>query len=288
MPQIFSQKVQKFFRRESVVEAITNTDYYGEISEFGDTVYIIKEPTITVAPYARGTVVLPQTLADDEITLIVDQANYFGFKVDDIENKQSHVNWEELATSSGAYSLKDTFDKEVLLYVVGQVSTSNPNMVLGTSGAPLTVGFSSGNTSPLYVLNRLSRFLDEQNIPSDNRWCVAPPVFWEKVADESSKLIGVDWQSSASDQSILRNGRVLNGMIRGFDCYRSNNMPLDSSSNYQLLCGHMSSTASASQIAKVEKFRDPTSFADVVRGLHMFGRKVLRTTALGLAHFTVS
>jgi len=57
-----------------------------------------------------------------------------------------------------------------------QVSTSNPNMVLGSAGAPLTVGFASGNTSPLYVLNRLSRFLDEQNIPSDNRWCVAPPV----------------------------------------------------------------------------------------------------------------
>lgn len=79
--QIFSQKVQKFFRRESVVEAITNTDYYGEISEFGDTVYIIKEPIITVAPYARGTLLLPQALADDQLSLTVDQANYFAFKV---------------------------------------------------------------------------------------------------------------------------------------------------------------------------------------------------------------
>jgi small nuclear ribonucleoprotein (snRNP)-like protein len=172
--------------------------------------------------------------------------------------------------------------------MAGQVSTANPNMVQGTAGAPLTVGFASGNTSPLYVLNRASRYLDEQNIPSDNRWCVAPPVFWEKVQDESSKLIGVDWQSSASDQSILRNGRVLNGKLRGFDCFRSNNMPLDSSSNYQIMMGHMSSTASASQIAKVEKFRSPTSFTDVVRGLHMFGRKALRPTAMALAHFTVS
>src|SRR6185437_10014252 len=137
------------------------------------------------------------------------------------------------------------------------------------------------------ALNRLSRLLDEANIPSDNRWCVAPPVFWEKVSDESSKLIGIDWQSANSPESILRNGKVLNGLIRGFDCYRSNNMPLDGSSNYQLMVGHMSSTASASQIAKVEKFRDPTSFADVVRGMHMFGRKTLRTTAMGLSHFSV-
>lgn len=168
--------------------------------------------------------------------------------------------------------------------MVGQISTN----VYGTLGAPLTVGFASGNVSPLAVLNRLGRLLDEANIPSDNRWCVAPPVFWEKAQDESSKLIGVDWQSSNSPESVLRNGKILNGLIRGFDPYRSNNMPLDGSSQYQLMVGHMSSTASASQIAKVEKFRDPNSFADVVRGLHMFGRKTLRETALGLTHFIVS
>lgn len=167
--------MQKFFRRESVVEAITNTDYYGEISEFGDVVFIIKEPVITVAPYARGTLLLPQALADDQISLTVDQANYFAFQVDDIENKQAHLNWEELATSSGAYSLKDTFDREVLTYMLSQVPTASTN-TYGTTGAPLTVGFASGNISPLAVLNRLSRLLDEQNVPSDNRWCIAPPV----------------------------------------------------------------------------------------------------------------
>lgn len=284
VPTIFSQKVQKFFRRESVVEAITNTDYYGEIAEFGDTVRIIKEPVITVAPYARGTTVLPQALADDDFSLTVDQANYFAFKVDDIENKQAHVNWEELATSSGAYSLKDTFDKEVLTYMLSQVSTSAPDMRYGTAASPLTCGFASGNVTPLAILSRLSRLMDEQNIPSDNRWCVGPPIFWEKMQDESSKLIGVDWQSSGSDGSILRNGKILNGLIRGFDPYRSNNMPLDASSHYQILVGHMSSTATASQIAKVEKFRDPNSFADVVRGMHMFGRKTLRTSAMAVTH----
>lgn len=172
--------------------------------------------------------------------------------------------------------------------MVGQVSTTSPNMIYGTLSTPNTIGFASGNVSPLAQLNRMSRLMDEQNIPSDNRWCVAPPVFWEKMSDETSKLVGIDWQSSNSTESILRNGKILNGLIRGFDCYRSNNMPLDSSSQYQIMVGHMSSTASASQIAKVEKFRDPTSFADVVRGLHMFGRKTLRSVAMSLGHFTVS
>ena len=113
-PEIFSQKVLKFFRRASVAEDITNTDYAGEIENFGDTVRIIKEPTITVSSYARGSVVNPQDLADDQITMVVDQANAFAFKIDDIEERQSHVNFEALATSSGAYSLKRKYDANIL------------------------------------------------------------------------------------------------------------------------------------------------------------------------------
>ena len=116
-PQIFSQKVQKFFRRASVVEDITNTDYAGEIENFGDTVKIIKEPTITVRDYARGQTVDTQILADDQITMTVDQGSYFAFKVDDIEERQSHVNFEALATSSGAYSLKKSYDYNVLKFI---------------------------------------------------------------------------------------------------------------------------------------------------------------------------
>ena len=78
-PEIFSQKVLKFFRRASVVEDITNTDYAGEIENFGDTVKIIKEPTVTVAAYQRGSVVNPQDLADDQISMVVDNANAFAF-----------------------------------------------------------------------------------------------------------------------------------------------------------------------------------------------------------------
>ena len=95
-PEIFSQKVLKFFRRASVVEDITNTDYAGEIDNYGDTVRIIKEPTITVSAYSRGSTVTPQNLADDETTMVVDQANAFAFKIDDIEERQSHVNFEAL------------------------------------------------------------------------------------------------------------------------------------------------------------------------------------------------
>ena len=92
-PIIYSQKVQKFFRTASVAEAITNTDYAGEIENFGDTVNIIKEPVVSVSSYTRGAVVNVQEIVYDQLQLTVDQANTFAFKVDDIEERHSHINF---------------------------------------------------------------------------------------------------------------------------------------------------------------------------------------------------
>jgi hypothetical protein len=273
VPTIFSKKVLKFFRRASVAEDITNTDYFGEIANQGDTVRIIKEPTITISDYFRGTKVIPQDLDDTEDTLTVDQGKYFAFKVDDIEVKQSHINWEALATGSAAYALKDAYDTAILLYISGQVPSAAD---YGTTGAPIDVGYAAGEVSPLNVLTRLSRLLDDNDVPEENRWFVAKPIFWEVMADENSKLMGVDFTGDAN--SKLRNGRVTDGLIRGFRCYKSNNTPIDTVEVG--LAGHMSSTATASQIAKTEMIRDNDSFADIVRGLHVYGRKTLRTEAL--------
>lgn len=114
MPAIYSKKVLNFFRKASVIEAITNTDYAGEISAYGDSVKVIKEPTITVHQYERGADVAATALTDTEVTLVVDTANAFKFIVDDIETSMSHVNFKEVAASSAAYALRDAFDAGVL------------------------------------------------------------------------------------------------------------------------------------------------------------------------------
>ena len=118
-PVIYSQKVQQAFRKSSVVDSITNNDYFGEIANYGDTVKIIKEPEITVKEYARGTQITPQDLDDEDFSLVVDKANYFAFKVDDIEEAHSHVNFMQLATDRAAYRLSDQYDQDVLGYLSG-------------------------------------------------------------------------------------------------------------------------------------------------------------------------
>ena len=131
LPKVYSKQVLNFFRKASVAEAITNTDYAGEIAGFGDTVRIIKEPEITVYQYERGQNVTQTKLTDQEVTLIVDTANAFKFIVDDIETNMSHVNFRDVATSSAAYALRDAFDSGVIAAMFSGVSASSPNHVLG-------------------------------------------------------------------------------------------------------------------------------------------------------------
>lgn len=344
-PVIYSQKVQKAFRKSSVVEDITNTDYMGEIANYGDSVRIIKEPEITVSDYKRGTTVAAQDLSDADFSLVVDQANYFMFKVDDIEAAHSHVNFMDLATDRAAYRLSDTFDQEVLGYMSGYIRNAgntawivNPSVngtkadssagsdellvanklditdfggsdLGGTEDAdthlltsiPTAAGGGAGAiTSPLAILNRMARKMDEANVDSEGRWFVADPVFYELLMDENSKFINNDFAGGQDAGDVLRNGRVVSGLIRGFRVYKSNNLPLfgtgpgtsasvGSEENFGVVvAGHDSAIATAQQLAKTESYRDPDSFADIVRGMSLYGRKILRPEAIMTANYNLA
>jgi hypothetical protein len=334
-PVIYSQKVQKTFRKSSVVEDVTNTDYFGEIANFGDSVRIIKEPEITVNSYARGTSLATQDIADADFSLIVDQANYFQFAMDDIETAHSHVNFMDLATDRAAYKLRDHFDAEVLGYLAGweddgsggwqrrtavngtkadtaagndELLAANKLDITDFGGSDLGVaaevtsipvsagGGASGVTSPLAILNRIARLMDQANVDTDGRWFVADPVFYEILMDENSKFVDRDF--GGSDE--IRNGRVGEGLIRGFRIYKSNNLPYEgtgagttlstgSETDFGVIvAGHDSAVATAQQLAKTESFRDPNTFADKVRGMQLYGRKILRPEALFTANYNVA
>jgi len=295
LPSVYSKKVLNFFRKASVVEAITNTDYAGEISAYGDSVKIIKEPVISVYDYTRGSDTTQTKLTDQEVTLVVDSAKAFKFIVDDIETNMSHVNFKEVATSSAAYALRDSFDAAVLVTMFAGVSSSSPDHVLGADSATkLAAGVYDGagsidlgvsaETDPLDVLARMARLLDDQNIPEEGRWFVAAPDFYEQLSQSSSKLLSVDYNAG---QGSIRNGLVSSGKLRGFSMYKSNNIAAVSNATGKCLGGHISSTATAQTIISTEVLRDPTSFGDIVRGLHVYGAKVLRDEALVSAFYTI-
>jgi hypothetical protein len=286
-PAIYSQKVQKFFRRASVVEDITNTDYAGEIENFGDTVNIIKEPIITVNDYARGQTVNTETLADDQIQLTVDQGSYFAFKVDDIEERQSHVNFEALATSSGAYALKKNYDFNVLKAIYDGASTSAANT--GTDGSPIDGDAAVDTLTD--IMSAAKTVLDGNDVPEENRWFVAPPAFYQQLRKAGAKIVDQSVMADGS-ASAMRNGMITDRPLFGFRMYTTNAIAVSSgsaanktfgsagSNEHAFLYGHQGAVCTANHIAKTELIRDPDSFSDIVRGLHVFGRKVLRTEAV--------
>ena len=296
LPKVYSKQVLNFFRKASVAEAITNTDYAGEISAFGDTVRIIKEPVISVDQYERGGTVTKTALTDAEVTLIVDVANAFKFIVDDIETNMSHVNFREVATSSAAYALRDAFDTGVIAKMFAGVSASSPNHILGSDSATdlaagtfdgtgnLDIGYASGEHDPIDVLSHMARLLDEENVPEEGRWFLANPEFYEQLVQTSSKLMSVDFNAG---QGSIRNGLVSSGKLRGFDMYKSNNIAATTNAAGKVIAGHMSSTCTAQTITSTEVMRDPDSFGDIVRGLHVYGAKVLRPEALVSAFYGI-
>ena len=299
LPSIYSRKVLNFFRKSSVVEAITNTDYAGEISAYGDSVKIIKEPVISVSDYTRNTDTTETRLTDQEINLVVDSAKAFKFIVDDIESNMSHVNFKEVATSSAAYALRDSYDAAVIANMFSGVSTSSPDHVLGADAAAATqtmgqhqggsnsidlTGSDGTGADPLDVMAFMAKLLDEQNVPEEGRWFVAPPSWYEQLSQSGSKLMSVDFNAG---QGSIRNGLVSSGKLRGFDMYKSNNIAAPSTAGGKVLAGHISSTATAQTIISTETLRDPTSFGDIVRGLHVYGSKVLRPEALVSAFYAI-
>ena len=339
-PVIYSKKVQLAFRKSTVVGDITNSDYFGEIANQGDTVKIIKEPEISVSAYARGTTVTAQDLQDDDFSLVVDKANYFAFKMDDIEEAHSHVNFMDLATNRAAYRLADQHDQEVLGYLSGYkqsalhgnadtvnttVNGTKANTSAGSDellaanklditdfGNITTAGVAGDSipvaarlpgatalpttyVSPTMLVARMGRLLDQQNVDKAGRWVVIDPVMMEVLMDEDSRFLNSDF----GDSGALRNGLVIPNW-NGFRVYVSNNLPsigTGSSTtgtsaqqvNYGVIvAGHDSAVATAEQINKTESYRDPDSFADIVRGMHLYGRKILRPEALVNARYNLA
>jgi len=338
-PVIYSKQVQLAFRKASVCDAITNNDYFGEIANMGDTVKIIKEPEISVQAYLRGTTITQQDLTDNDFSLVVDKANYFAFKVDDIEEAHSHVNFQTLASDRAAFRLADQHDQEVLGYLAGYkqaalhanagavndaVNGTKANSAAGsdellaanklnkgsfgnitTASAadhsipvaarlPGATALPTAYVSPAMLVARMARLLDGQSVPTQGRWIVVDPVMMEVLRDEDSRLLNADFGGSG-----LQNGLVLNN-FHGFRVYVSNNLPsvgtgasttgtANQNTNYGVIvAGHDSSVATAEQINKTETYRDPDSFADIVRGMHLYGRKILRPEGLVTAKYNLA
>jgi hypothetical protein len=277
IPEIWSGKLIEKFYSATVVAAIANTDYEGEIKNQGDTVHIRTKPTITIRDYQVNQDLLIERPSSNIVDLTIDYAKYFNEALDDVMEVQSDINMLSMWSDDASEQMKIAIDTALLALIDAGVNASNKgatagkfslNINLGAAGAPIAL-------TPNNVVDSivdLGTVLDEQNIPETGRWLVIPP--WVAAVVKKSDLRNAS--ISGDGVSLVRNGRL--GMIDRFTLYSSNLLPTateGSATATRIFAGHPHGCTFASQITKLEQMRSERSFSTLLRGLQVYGFKVL-------------
>lgn len=298
IPQIWSGKLVEKFYAATVLSAISNTDYEGEIKNQGDTVKIRTKPTITIRDYLADGDLAVERPAGSVLDLNIDQGKYFNLILDDVMDIQSDLNLMSMWADDASEQFKITVDTAVLKGIVGGAVSANRGATAGaitsginlgvTSTGPLalTSAAASGKVDVLDLILRMGQVLDEQNIPETGRWLVLPT--WAATLIKKSELRQA--YLSGDGVSMLRNGRL--GMVDRFTIYSSNLLPAGTAGGlaageYAIFAGHAHGLTFASQFTKIETIRSERTFGNLLRGLQVYGYKVVDGKALSQAIVTV-
>ena len=287
IPEIWSGKLIENFYDATVLAAISNTDYEGEIRQFGDTVNIRTTPEITIRNYVKGQTLTVENPDKAKIQLVIDKGEYFACVEDDVDKVQSDINLMDTWSKDASERMKIKIDQRVLTDLLPDIAATNKGATageqsasfnLGTTVSPLTVtkDGAGGTTSVIDLIVDMGTVLDEANAPEGGRFIVIPA----KMAGLIKKSELKDASLTGDGQSVIRNGRL--GMIDRFTVYMSHNLNV-SSGKYSIIAGHKMGFTFASQMTNMETIRSESTFGNIIRGLQVYGYKVVKGEALSQA-----
>lgn len=249
---------------------VCNRDYQGEIREAGNSVKVASIGDVGIGNYTKNTDISdPTILTDTEQTMLIDQAKYFNFYVDSVDQAQQNVNILDEAMRRASWALRDVADSYLASLMAAAVPTEN---TLGSTGEPI-VPTSSDAYEHLVDLGVL---LDETDTPTDGRFVVVPAWFHGLLLKDARFVSSGTFRGD----STLANGNV--GEAAGFTILKSNNVPNSSGANFKLIAGHSIATSYAEQVVDVQTYKPEKRFGDAVKGLHIYGAKVLRPSNLAM------
>ena len=284
IPEIWSGKLIENFYDATVLAAISNTDYEGEIKGQGDTVNIRTTPNITIRDYVKGQNLVVENPDKPKLQLLIDKGEYFACVEDDIDKVQSDINMMDQWSKDASEQMKIKIDQRVLTDMLPDIAAINRGATagrisaafnLGTSNAPLTVSKDgAGGTTPVTdLIVDMGTVLDEANCPESGRFLVIPA----RMAGLIKKSELKDASLSGDSTSVMRNGRL--GMIDRFTLYVSHNLNV-SSGKFSIVAGTKMGFTFATQMTEMESLRSESTFGDIIRGLQVYGYKVVKPEAL--------
>jgi N4-gp56 family major capsid protein len=265
IPQVWAGTMMRYLDRRMVALNLVNRDYEGDISGAGDSVKVNQIGPITVSDYTKNTnISAAQDLTGDGAMLIIDQQKYFNFQVDDVDAAQSKPKVMQTAMQRAAYAISNTVDTDIFTVISAAVP----------SGNTLTADTSMSSTDAYDHIVELGVKLDENDVPEDGRWCVVAPWYYGLLLKDARFII-----ATPRGDTTLRTGEV--GEIDNMTVYKSNNLVQPSAgATYDTLAGASLATTFANALVELNAYRPELRFADAVKGLHVYGRKVLLPNAL--------
>ena len=286
IPEIWSGKLIENFYDATVLAAISNTDYEGDIRQMGDTVNIRTTPEITIQTYVKGQTLAVENPDKAKLQLIIDKGEYFACVEDDVDQVQSDIALMDMWSKDASERMKIKIDQRVLTDLLPDVSANNKGQTAGAISGNIDLGV-AGTPEALTKSNVIDKIvdmgtvLDEANCPEGDRFLVIPAKMAGLIKQSDLK----DASITGDNQSPLRNGRL--GMIDRFTVYVSHNLKKTSGGEFSVIGGHKMGFTFASQMTNMETIRSETTFGNIIRGLQVYGYKVVKPEALATMIVTV-
>ncbi len=293
IPEMWSGKLVEKFYSATVFGAISNTDYEGDISDYGDSVVIRTTPNITINPYQIGQALTYEVPVSPSTLLDINKGLYFAFQVDDVDAYQADIDLMDDWSEDASEQLKIDVDTDVLTNIPGEIDADTGEAAVWNTGnsagrisGDIQLGATGTNGSNAVLLDKttildyiidVGTVLDEQNVPESGRWMVLPAWAIGRIKKSDLK----DASLAGDSVSIARNGLV--GMIDRFMIYLSNNIPAiteGSATLYRPLSGHIAGLTFAAQMVKMETLPNPDTFGQLIRGLNVYGYKAIEPNYL--------
>lgn len=293
-PKRYSGKILRKFYQTCVMAQISNTDYEGDIKDYGDTVIIRTTPDIQVKDYKKGQDLTYDTYDTDIVSLTIDKGKYWAFVTNPVDKKQTDIkSFVENWTSDAAKRVNIAIERELLAYAVTQADSTNSGSSAGAVSGAYNLGTAASpravtKDTILSVVTDSGSCLAENDIPTDTEecWMVVP----QKIANLMAlgDLARADVMGDGKSQ-LLKGGQNKIPQLDVFNVYRSNLMPpvkngtTPVASSAYILFGHRDALTFAAQLKENEALPNPRGFGTLHRGLMIYGFKVIQPKCLGVA-----
>jgi hypothetical protein len=286
IPEIWSTKMIEKYYDGTCLSKISNTDYEGEISNMGDKVIIRTVPTLEINDYSIGQTLVNQRPESPTIEMLIDKGFYWSSIIDDVVKKQQDIDQMNIWATDASEQMKIKLDRRVMATIPPDIAAENKgatagrisgNIDLGVTGSPIQI--TKSNVIDTILL--MGQVLDEQNVAETGRWLLMP--YWATTLLKGSDI--KDASLAGDGTSVLRNGRV--GMIDRFTIYNSNLLPnyVDGANNtFSMIAGTTAGLTFATQLTNTESLRAESTFGEIMRGLMVYGHKVVKPEALTTAY----